>query len=243
MPPLALEEYAAIAARLLRDAGRPPADVLAELSIPVRVWQASAAAWEQALDDDLARGDGGLLSTFAARFIATRAALGRVPRLAAGEEVPAPSASARPAALLKASQRPSIPEVPDIPILPGTAAVDRDQAARPALPFSTKAVPRSPDDEAACRAAVAAVLPFHPGLPANAGGAPCEDALPRSEPTPWLRIEPTTARLDARWLPPPPEQPAQPPAQEPIPLLRVKSRSRSCRVLLRLWSWLWGRRP
>jgi hypothetical protein len=180
MPPLALEEYAAIAARLLRDAGRPSAEVLAELCIPVRVWQASAAAWEAALDDELARGEDHLFSAFAARFLATRAALGRVAR-------PAPAVMPDPYSPRPPDRREPalVPDVPDIPILPDTLALDRRDAARPALPFAGRHEPRSPEEEAARRAAAASVLPFRPRPPE----APAPPPAPEPTPIPLVRVK------------------------------------------------------
>lgn len=187
--PLALEEYAAVAARLLHDAGRPPADVLAELEIPLRVYRASAAAWERALDEELARGKEELLAAFATRFIATRAALGRMAR----EEPSAPPTLRSPPTLaasppsLPPPNLPAIPSVPNIPIAPNTLAVDRARLEQPALPFWPPP-PISPHEDSAHRIAPPSALPFRATAP---------PADPTPEPAPFLlvRAKPPTHRL------------------------------------------------
>jgi len=189
---LTLEEYAALAARLLQAGGKPTDVVLAELDIPADVWRAAAAAWERALDEELARGGSALLTTFAARFVATRTAIGRRSTFAPALPTTAPALPVEPAPVTwrePALERAVLPEVPDLPIGPGTAAVDRRHLARPAVPFAAKPAP--PADDAARRAFAGVGLPF-------AG-------LPPGPPPPALRVDSPTVRLDACSLPPAPE--------------------------------------
>lgn len=133
--PLGLEDYAAVSAQLLQAAGTPADVVLAQLGIPVDVWRASAKAWERALDEELARGGNTLLTTFAARFVATRAAIGQ--RTAP----PPPAEPAPPTRREPAVSRSSIPAAPDPPIALQTALGDRRLLARPAVPLAPSPAP------------------------------------------------------------------------------------------------------
>jgi hypothetical protein len=193
-PLLTLGGYASVAARLIHAAGRPAADVLLEIGIPDDVWKASAAAWERALDDELARGEQGLLSAFVARFAATRVALVRAE--------PPPDSQPKPA------QSPPSADLSNVVIGPETVPVDVRHLARSALPFTPGNGTRAAPEEGSARSAAARTsLPFlQPPI--------AEGTAPLVRPSPYLRVGPDTAPLDARWAPltaAAPEPAAQPP--------------------------------
>lgn len=239
---LTLEEYAATAAHVLHASGGDVDRVLAELSIPAEVWCASALEWERAMDDELARGGAALLTTFAVRFVAARTLLGRrTARATTPDAVPVTR---------RAPSGPAVPAVPDVPIGPETAAIDSARLSRPAVPFASIPAEPSDADDGARRALAGTGLPFVPAaqdgrtsaLPPEPRPIRLVPGAPQGarrqappEPPPVLSIEPTTVRLDSRWLP-------LPPVPEPaaLPLVRVRRRSGWLR---RVWRWLRGAAP
>ena len=252
---LPLEQYAAVAARILHDAGVPLEVILADLGIAPASWHASAVAWERALDEDLSRGDDRLLALFIARFSATRAALGRVASARAAKSEPLNG--------------------------PETMAVRHERVSLPAMPFRSSELP-PPVDDAARRALARTGLPFVPpspaaddgGTTAGAQGAaptlrsPRMIAVPEPPSSASVEAGPATLRLDVAWSPGEhraPRPPSQPPhksasrdlpaashaerAREdeqeitiPIPLVRVKRRSPRVAWLVRIRGWLRGGR-
>lgn len=140
MQPLTIEEYAAVAARVLHGAGAPLDAILAELGIPAETWALTADLWERAIDAALARGDDELLATFVARFTATRTALARA-------RTSEPSRSGSLAGRL-------------------TAAVDRERLSVPALPFASPLTP-PPQRDSARRSSTLSGLPFAPTAAAS----------------------------------------------------------------------------
>ena len=179
--PLALGDYAAVAAHLVHAADRPAADVLEELGVDAGVWRASIATWERAVDDELARGEHALLVAFTASFAAARAVLGRAAAPAAPAVLAAPAAgdcgsmgleAAMPSALL-------VPEVPDVPIGPDTVRLEGRPEARPLLPFApSDPTPETNDEDEDTDPWIARA------------------ALPVMQIEPSLPIEATTARVD-----------------------------------------------
>lgn len=231
--PLSLDDYATASAHLTHAAGHPPDEVLARLGIPAEAWRASVAAWERAIDEESARGEHALLTAFASRFAEARAGLGDAlgapapPAIASPPLVPAapkitspppPPVGLTPATPLVSPPPPPpppvaspppavpdpawIPEVPRLPIRPQTAAVDGRHLVRPVLPFAGGPPP----------------IDLSPDLPRPPSSDPWSQRAPgHASPPGSLRIEPTTARLDARWLPLPPEPPPAPPPPAPPP--------------------------
>lgn len=205
--PLPLDVYAVAAARLLHAAGEPAGAALAALGIPDDTFRASAAVWERAIDEELARGGDSLLAAFAARLVAARAALARRA---------APPSGAHPLDQDHAS--PGLPrgELPDLPVVPETRATDAARIARPAIPFPSGARRPPLEDQAARRAAAGYGLPFSQA--AGPAASPAEEPVtvrlldrspwPAGGPAPappLARVSPASAkptliRRIARWL-------------------------------------------
>ena len=206
---LTLQEYAAVSARLHRAPGVHPAVVLAQLGIQEDAWRAAAAEWERLIDEELVRGSNALLTTFAARFVATRAAIGRRATPPPPPAEPAPLTRREPAL-----SRPSFAEVPNLPIGPGTAAVESRHRFRPAVPFVAIDAFAPKDDGAASRAVAGTGLPFA----RHTQDAPPPSSRQQSTPPPPSPLGPSTLRVDAGSLSLPPEPPVAP----AIPLVRLK---------------------
>ncbi|HSN99589.1 MAG TPA: hypothetical protein VLS89_14945 [Candidatus Nanopelagicales bacterium] len=184
--PLTLEEYAAVAARILHSGGGTPETVLLQLHISPAAWYAAAEAWERALDDSLGRGDGRLLDVFSSRFIATRAALGRAASARAAHEEPLTG--------------------------PETVAVSHERVSLPAIPFRSSEPP-PPMDDAARRALAHVGLPFVQPSPAAEDDSMTADApvspptlrsprliaIPEPPSSVSVRAGPATVRLDIAW--------------------------------------------
>ena len=200
---LTLEEYASVAARLLQAAGKPADIVLAELDIPADVWQAAAAAWERALDEELARGGSTLLTTFAARFVATRTAIGR-------RSISAPALRAEPAPVTQRERAEPAPVTQRERAAP--APVTQPERAAPAPITQPERAAPAPITQPE-RAEPAPVT-----QPERAEPAPVT-RRERAEPAPITRREPA---LERAGLPEVPALPVDPrslsPAPEPDPV-------------------------
>jgi len=227
-PELRLEAYAEASARLLYAEDARPADVLAAIGVAEERWGPCSAAWELAIEGEIARGEHGLVVAFSARFAEARERLARASAGSRRESV-APRRGPPP---LPVSQGSPSPPLGVVATRPETAAVDRRALARPALPFDRDAAP-------------GAFLHETPLLPP--GSFPRDTPL-LPPPFPELPIRQTTLRLDSGAVPrvvlPGAEQ------ADPAPAILLTRRKRRpaegirrflARIVRRLFGWMSAR--
>ena len=197
-PGLHLDAFAEAAAGLLHARGARPADVLEALGVTEGRWTACAAAWDSAIEDEIAHGEHALLLAFAARLAEARERLaGRSARAPVEPAFEPPPSDAAERTL--ASRRDPALLRPEAAAFHPLAFTER---LRPADPAAPRAVP--------ARAARATPL-LPPPLPPP---PPLVPHVPLAQDT--VRLDGALAR---RVSPSDPDDPAFAPA---FPLTRVK---------------------
>lgn len=158
---LTVASYAAITAHLRHEPPDLAGEVLAQRGVPKEQWDAAAAAWSQAIEDELAREQHALVLAFAAAFKETRQRLQRQPPK---QDFPAPAPVLAPP--------------------PQAHAIDKTADALPALadePLPFGSTP-SPAFVAQLSAPAAERAAWESSAVGETGAAPAIDAAPSTLP-------------------------------------------------------------